>query len=96
MTNDFAPLTGRHLLNVVSRPSDIIHTVLTFDSGSTSPTYFRHRWQKEYLYTLQARDKWQRPDRNLAVDFLVIIKELTSPFTRSTAKHTLEKTILSA
>ncbi|CAI6366231.1 unnamed protein product [Macrosiphum euphorbiae] len=46
-SNDFAPLTARHLLNVVSRPSDITHTASTFDSGSTSPTYFWHRWQKE-------------------------------------------------
>lgn len=32
---------------MVSRPSDITHTASTFDSGSTSPTYFWHRWQKE-------------------------------------------------
>ncbi|KAK3746502.1 hypothetical protein QZH41_001765 [Actinostola sp. cb2023] len=33
------------------------------------------RWRKEYLHTLQERQKWTRPRRNLEVDDIVIIKD---------------------
>lgn len=48
--------------------------------------HFWQRWQKEYSQTLQTRKKCQRPDRNLAMDDLVIIKEPTPPLTWSTAR----------
>ena len=33
------------------------------------------RWNKEYLQSLQPRSKWSKPQRNLKVDDIVIVKD---------------------
>ena len=35
---------------------------------------FWHSWKREYLYTLQQRQKWSKPKRNLQVGDVVIVK----------------------
>ncbi|XP_054276611.1 uncharacterized protein LOC128995618 [Macrosteles quadrilineatus] len=37
------------------------------------------RWQKEYLYTLQERNKWVNPKKNIEVNDLVVIHEDNLP-----------------
>ena len=36
---------------------------------------FWSRWKKEYLLTLQTRQKWQKPRRNMCINDIVIIKD---------------------
>ena len=36
---------------------------------------FWQRWRKEYLYSLQARSKWQRRFENLELNDVVLLKE---------------------
>ena len=36
---------------------------------------FWHRWKREYLHTLQQRQKWSKPKRNLQVGDVVIVKD---------------------
>lgn len=40
---------------------------------------FWNRWQKEYLSTLQTRNKWTRNMENLDINELVLVKEDNSP-----------------
>lgn len=94
--NDFAPLTAGHFLTMgppasIPQPCTqnhpLAHTLRQrWTLVQQIQLHFWQRWQKEYLQTLQARNKWQRPDRNLAVDDLVIIQEPTPPLTWSTAR----------
>ncbi|CAI6350178.1 unnamed protein product [Macrosiphum euphorbiae] len=94
--NDLAPLTAGHFLTMgppASIPQPYTHDhplAYTLRQRWTLvqqiQLHFWQRWQKEYLQNLQTRKKWQRPDRNLAVDDLVIIKEPTPPLTWSTAR----------
>lgn len=54
--------------------------------------HFWKRWQHEYLFTLQQRQKWNKVQRNLSVGDLVIVREDNLPPTkwklgRITATH---------
>ena len=40
---------------------------------------FWTRWRKEVLLSLQQRNKWKEPRRNLAVNDVVIVKDVTLP-----------------
>ena len=40
---------------------------------------FWRRWLREYLPTLQQRQKWLKTDRNLQVDDVVVIVDYASP-----------------
>ena len=40
---------------------------------------FWTRWRKEFLLSLQQRNKWKEPRRNLAVNDVVIVKDDTLP-----------------
>ena len=40
------------------------------------PDEFWTRWRKEYLLSLQERQKWTRPHRNLSVGDVVVVKDL--------------------
>ncbi|XP_008179961.1 uncharacterized protein LOC103308419 [Acyrthosiphon pisum] len=94
--NDFAPLTAGHFLTMGppatipqpythDRPLD--HTLRQrWTLVQQIQLHFWQRWQKEYLQTMQTRNKWQRPNQDLAVDDLVIIKEPIPPLTWSTAR----------
>jgi len=93
--NDFAPLTAGHFLTMgppasIPKPYTQDHPLAytlrqRWTLVQQIQLHFWQRWQKEYFQTLQ-RKKWQRPDRNLAVDDLVIIKEPTPPLTWSTVR----------
>lgn len=41
--------------------------------------HFWDRWRKEYLHTLQQRNKWASPTTNLNIDDLVLIEDSQSP-----------------
>ena len=85
---DLEPLTSNHLLlshrNLSVAPGD-------FSTASTSKftrcwrqaqylsNIFWRRWVKEYLLSLQERQKWIRPRRNVAVGDLVLIADEHSP-----------------
>ena len=40
---------------------------------------FWKRWVKEYLPTLQVRQKWFRPRRNFAIGDIVLVMDQTMP-----------------
>jgi len=94
--NDFAPLTAGHFLTMgppasIPQPYTQDHPLAynlrqRWTLVQQIQLHFWQRWQKKYLQTLQTRNKWQRPDSNLVVDDLVIIKEPTPPLTWSTAR----------
>ena len=82
------PLTPNHLLTMKSR-------ILLSPPGKFEPAdmyarkrwrrvqhlanEFWARWRKEYLLSLQERQKWTRPRRNLRVGNVVMIKDTNLP-----------------
>ena len=40
---------------------------------------FWERWRKEFLQTLQLRKKWVKPQRNMLVGDIVVIKDENAP-----------------
>ena len=42
-------------------------------------TQFWYRWKKEYIRTLQSRQKWNQPERNLRENDLVLLVDSDSP-----------------
>lgn len=87
-SNTLEPLTPNHLLTL--KPKCLLPPPGEF---SPSDMYVRKRWRhiqflaeefwnrfrKEYLVTLQSRQKWNREKRNLEVNDLVLIKEDDQP-----------------
>ena len=76
------PLTPNHLLTAKSRavlsPPGIfqradLYLRKTWRRVQHLANEFWHRWRKEFLHTLQERQKWVRPRRNLQLDDVVII-----------------------
>ena len=79
-----APLTPNHLLTMKS-------TVLLAPPGTFEPAdiyapkrwgrvqhlanKFWSRWRKEFLLSLQERQKWSRPRRNLTINDIVLVKD---------------------
>ena len=43
---------------------------------------FWSRWSKEYLQQLQERNKWIRPQKNLKIGDVILLKENQSPRNR--------------
>ena len=41
--------------------------------------YFGKLWRKEFLQTLQLRKKWVKPQRNMLVGDIVVIKDENAP-----------------
>lgn len=77
------PLTPNHLLtaksNVVLPPPGVFQRAdfylrKRWRRVQYLANEFWSRWKKEYLQSLQRRQKWTRPRRNLAVNDVVIIK----------------------
>ena len=82
------PLTPNHLLTMKSK-------ILLPPPGNFQPAdayvrkrwrrvqyltnEFWSRWRKEFLLSLQERQKWSRPRRNLNVDDIVIVKDVNTP-----------------
>lgn len=44
--------------------------------------HFWHRWQKEYLTTLQTRPKWKKSQENIKIGDMVLIKDERQPPTK--------------
>ena len=82
------PLTPNHLLTMKSK-------ILLAPPGNFQPAdayvrkrwrrvqyltnEFWSRWRKEFLLSLQERQKWTRPRRNLNVNDIVIVKDVNTP-----------------
>lgn len=85
--DDSNPLTPAHLLTMKTS------VVLPPPTLQRKDIYMRHRWRrvqylanlfwshwkKEYLVTLQERQKWNKPMRNLSISDVVLIKDDQAP-----------------
>ncbi len=84
---DMEPLTPSHLL--LQRPAinlptgnfdeADLYSRKTWRQSQDLSDHFWKRWLHEYLPTLQQRQKWLRPQRNLAVNDLVILVDENVP-----------------
>ncbi|XP_067654071.1 uncharacterized protein [Haliotis asinina] len=81
---DLNPLTPNHLLmmksNVFIAPHgkfqhDDIYMRRRWRRIQYLSNVFWSRWKKEYLYSLQERQKWSTPKRNIELDDIVLIKD---------------------
>ncbi|XP_046548997.1 uncharacterized protein LOC124258978 [Haliotis rubra] len=88
--SDVEPLTPNHLLMV--RSSAYIPPPGVFQASDVYARrrwrrvqylaeLFWSRWRKEYLLTLQKRQKWQAPKRNFKVNDIVLVKDDNLPRT---------------
>ena len=78
------PLTPNNLLtmktNVVLPPPSIfvkndLYCIKRWRRAQYLANQFWSRWRKEYVQSLQLRNKWIRPKRNLRTDDVVIVKD---------------------
>ena len=84
---DMEALTPNHLLLLRSGPSappglffkDEIYSRRRWRQVQYLADIFWRRWIKEYLPSLQERQKWNRPRRNFAVDDIVLVADLSCP-----------------
>ena len=84
---DMEPLTPSHLL--LQRPTinlptgnfdeADLYSRKTWRQSQVLSDHFWKRWLHEYLPTLQQRQKWLRPQRNLAVNDLVMLVDENVP-----------------
>ena len=84
---DMEPLTPSHLL--LQRPAinlptgnfdeADLYSRKTWRQSQVLSDHFWKRWLHEYLPTLQQRQKWLRPQRNLAINDLVILVDENVP-----------------
>lgn len=84
--NDFQPLTPGHFLTGGPLTSLIepcfVDSATHLQRWNLVKAFAQHiwlRWKREYLYTLQERCKWIKPQENLTVGDLVVIHEDNSP-----------------
>ena len=86
--NDFPALTPAHLL--IGRPllavpdielpdSADLSLVRRFQQRQHAMSFFWKRWSKEYLTTLQQRQKWTEEQQNLQIGDIVFLKEDNTP-----------------
>ncbi|KAK3716441.1 hypothetical protein QZH41_007049 [Actinostola sp. cb2023] len=88
--NDLEALTPNHLLlqrqNIVTPPGIFVKEDLysrkQWRHAQFLANCFWSRWVREYVPTLQQRPKWQRAQRNLAVNDLVLVVDNTLPRSR--------------
>jgi len=83
-----SPLTPNHLLTMKSKvvlappgafqPADV-YCRKRWRRVQHLANEFWTRWKKEFLLSLQQRQKWTRPRRNLLVDDIVLIKDENLP-----------------
>ena len=82
------PLTPNHLLTMKSKvvfpPPGVFQSVDQYCRKCWRRVQylaneFWSRWRKEFLQSLQQRQKWRRPKRNLMVGDVVIIKDANLP-----------------
>ena len=79
-----APLTPNHLLTMKSKvllappgtfePADI-YARKRWRRVQHLANEFWSRWRKEFLLSLQERQKWSRPRRNLTINDIVLVKD---------------------
>lgn len=77
-------LTGRSLV-AVPEPSvpEVSRNRLTqYQQVQHMHQHFWQKWNDEYLATLQARNKWQRPTDNLQINDIVVIRHENLPPTK--------------
>jgi hypothetical protein len=86
--SDLHPLTPSHLLTTKSAvilppPGNFQKNDVYLHRRWRRVQYlvnlFWTRWKKEYLLTLQERNKWQQPKRNLMTGDVVILREENAP-----------------
>lgn len=86
--DDLEPLTPSHVLTnkptvILPPPGDFqredIYLKRRWRKVQYLTNLFWSRWRTEYLTTLQQRQKWQQPKRNLVVGDVVLIKEDNAP-----------------
>ena len=82
--NDPEPLSPSMLLTMktcpaVSPPGQFsppdLYTRRRWRQAQYLADQFRVRWRKEYLQSLQRRNKWTEPTSNLSVDEVVLLKD---------------------
>ena len=84
---DLDPLTPNHLLLLRSSPrlppgafsSSDNYTRRRWRQVQHLATEFWRRWRREYLHTLQVRQRWTKQERNLEVGDVVIIVDKNAP-----------------
>lgn len=85
------PLTTNHLLTMKSKvvmppPGDFQQADLYLSKRWRRVQYlaneFQNRWKKEFLQSLQLRQKWIPVQRNLQVDDIIIVKDESLPRNR--------------
>ena len=84
---DLEALTPNHLLLLRSGPSsppgifkkEDLYTRRRWRQVQYLSDVFWRRWVKEYLPSLQERQKWVRPRRNFAPGYIVLLAEENSP-----------------
>ena len=84
---DLEPITPNQLLTgkrmLVSAPGEFdtehIYARKQWKRTQAIVSEFWRRWETEYLSILQTRGKWKKPQRNLAVGDVVIMKESDRP-----------------
>ena len=83
-----APLTPNHLLTMKSKvllappgnfESADIYARKRWRRVQHLANEFWSRWRKEFLLSLQERQKWSRPRRNLSVNDIVLVKDENAP-----------------
>jgi len=79
-----SPLTPNHLLTMKTKvvlpppgnfQSEDVYSRKRWRRVQHLANEFWHRWKKEYLLTLQRRQKWSRHRKDLAINDVVIIKD---------------------
>ena len=81
--DDDEPLTPSHFLNI--RPTTNLPSEMIDESDKYSKKRWRQaqllanhywkRWLKEYITSLQERQKWRQPKRNIEIDDLVLVAD---------------------
>ena len=86
--NSLEPLTPNHLLTLKSSvilppPGNFVHEDMFLRKQWRRVQYianeFWHRWKREYLTSIQVRQKWTRTRRDLAIGDIVMVLEDNLP-----------------
>ena len=89
--NDVAPLTPNHILHMKSKvilppPGEFqradVYLRKRWRRVQYAANIFWTRWRKEYLLTLQPRQKWNIKRRNMTIGDLVVVQDSSVPRSR--------------